>query len=102
MEVFKIPVQVRISHIQHFRRFLDRKAVVLIRAAKADLKLKKPNMTSTMLKSLKSDILRITNETDFALILSIAERISPGVGVTVYGTMQEDLEKRFNDLWGLG
>lgn len=98
-----IPKEVRISHIQHFRRFLERKAVLLIRVAKSDCKInQKPNMSSPMLKTLKHEILRVTNEMDFILILSIAERVTPGIGVVVFGTIQEELEKRFSDLWGLG
>eukprot|EP00012_Vannella_robusta_P004444 CAMPEP_0206182900 /NCGR_PEP_ID=MMETSP0166-20121206/328_1 /ASSEMBLY_ACC=CAM_ASM_000260 /TAXON_ID=95228 /ORGANISM="Vannella robusta, Strain DIVA3 518/3/11/1/6" /LENGTH=165 /DNA_ID=CAMNT_0053597673 /DNA_START=765 /DNA_END=1262 /DNA_ORIENTATION=+ len=102
-EVYSVPVQLRVSHIQNFRGFLERKAVLLIRSVErlGDKKANTDTLNSAILKRIKTDILRLGNEADFALILAIAEGISPGIGVSIFGTIQEDLEKRFNDLWGM-
>jgi len=104
-EVFCIPVPLRISHIQHFRRFLERKAVVLIRAVERmneeKRKTNAENLSTNELRRIKTDILRLSNDSDLTLILAIAEGIFPGITVSIYGNLQQVVEKRFNDLWGL-
>lgn len=100
-EVFSIPTPIRAAYVRNFRRFLERKAVLLIHAAEKLSDDKKKPLTSSSLKRLKTEILRMQSDTDFSLLLAIADRLSPGIALSIYGTIQEDLEKRFNDLWGL-
>lgn len=84
--------------MRNFRRFLEKKAVLLIQSVAKFLENeRKPFLP---IKKVKYEILRVSNDVDFALILSVAEKLSPGTTFHVYGTQQEDLEKRFNDLWG--
>ena len=101
-EVLLIPPAFRTSYVQNFRLFLEKKSVVLIRcvACTADEK-KRNNIPAALLKKIRVDVLRAPTDADFALLLSIAERISPGISVSVFGIAQDDLEKRFNDLWGV-
>lgn len=97
-EISPLPSPLRVPIILHFRKFLERRSIVLIRFAEA------PDDTSGPRSGLKKRVKDLfnANEVDFAIILALAESISPGVSVKVYGTTQDELEKRFNDLWGVG
>lgn len=97
-ELTPLPSSLRVPLILHFRRLLERKSVVLIRCAECTDD--NASTRSGPLKKRVKDILH-ANEADFAIIITIAEQISPGISVLVYGTIQDDLEKRFNDLWGV-
>ena len=101
-ELLHIPETFRVSYVQNFRNQLEKKALVLIRcvASVADER-RRSNIPAAVLKRIRVDVLRTSSDADFALLLAVAERISPGVGVSIFGVAQDDLEKRFNDLWGI-
>jgi len=96
VEVLRLPHSLREGYIAQMMRLLIRKAVVLIKYVEAELA-HTNTLGDGVVKKIRTD-LSLTNEADFAVLLGLAEKLKPGVYVTLAGdptTIEEVLDVLF-------
>jgi len=97
-ETFRLPMELREGFIVQYLRLLSRRAVVMIKYVEAELeKAKSPNLEASIVKKIRSD-LDLTAESDFAVLLGIAEKLSPGMYVALAGD-PASIEAKFVELF---
>lgn len=95
-EVFRLPSDLREGIVLQSRRLLVRKAVLLIKyveARKAD----HATLHNSEIKKLRAD-LHVAHESDFGIVLAMAETYSPGIYSSLAGD-PATIEARFFELF---
>jgi len=96
VEMYKLPHALRETYLVQSLRVLTRKAVVLIKYVQAELYKAKIIPTSTI-KKLRTD-LQLTLDGDYAVLLGLAEKLSPGIYADLAGD-PASIEERFIELF---
>jgi len=95
-EVFRLPCDLREGIVLQSRRLLVRKAVLLIKYVDAR-KEHQTTLHNSEIKKLRAD-LHVAHESDFGIVLAIAERYSPGIYSSLAGD-PATIEARFFELF---
>eukprot|EP01113_Clastostelium_recurvatum_P002350 TRINITY_DN1097_c0_g1_i4.p1 TRINITY_DN1097_c0_g1~~TRINITY_DN1097_c0_g1_i4.p1 ORF type:complete len:649 (-),score=122.12 TRINITY_DN1097_c0_g1_i4:12-1958(-) len=96
-DVFKLPQSLREGYIIYSQRLLQRKAVALIKYVDAERAASGGQLKEDCLKRVRAD-LGLTGDQDFWLLLGIAEKLWPGIYVTLAGDPAY-IEERFIELF---
>jgi len=96
VEMYKLPHALRETYLVQSLRVLTRKAVVLIKYVQVELYKAKIIPTSTI-KKLRTD-LQLTVDGDYAVLLGLAEKLSPGIYADLAGD-PASIEERFIELF---
>jgi len=100
IEVYRLPHSLREGYIAQSMRLLIRKAVILIKYVEAEVDVQRSNLgtlEASVVRKIRQD-LDLTSDSDFAVLLGIAEKLSPGIYVALAGD-PASIQQKFVELF---